>query len=208
MGGVVMRSHTMKARANRSREEIYSIHEPLFTHQFWAVTAGSTDLLRVMNGGMAMIAHITASTSGTRKNALFRPMPRRFFKNTDGPAGSRGRTGNIASASNSPASANNSHVRTGGSGSLPVGEVRASSTICPARIASSTAGIASSHLAPTMPPSTRRHMGLFPGAVFSAERTGLPAEAPDSFATTSAALPKYCCDTIRGLPSTRPDSTR
>src|SRR5256885_16275421 len=102
MGGVVMRSHTMKAGANRSREEIYSIHEPLFTHQFWAVTAGATHLFRVMNGGMGMIAHITARTSGTRKNALFRPLPRRVFQKTDRPARSRGRTRDIARASQRP----------------------------------------------------------------------------------------------------------
>ena len=35
-------------------------------------------------------------------------------------------------------------------------------------------------------------------------RTGAPA----SFAAISAALPRYCCDTIRGVPPTRADSTR
>ena len=38
--------------------------------------------------------------------------------------------------------------------------------------------------------------------------TGSPAPAPASFAITSAALPRYCCETIRGFPSTRADSTR
>jgi len=39
-------------------------------------------------------------------------------------------------------------------------------------------------------------------------RTGSPDAAPDCLAITSSALPRYCCDTIRGLPSTRADSTR
>ena len=39
-------------------------------------------------------------------------------------------------------------------------------------------------------------------------RTGCPVGAPDNLAATSSALPRYCWDTIRGLPPTRADSTR
>ncbi|ORW26895.1 hypothetical protein AWC17_29950 [Mycobacterium nebraskense] len=39
-------------------------------------------------------------------------------------------------------------------------------------------------------------------------RTGTPLAAPASLAITSSAVPKYSCDTILGLPSTRADSTR
>ncbi len=39
-------------------------------------------------------------------------------------------------------------------------------------------------------------------------RSGLPAGAPARRAITSAVLPRYCCSTMRGFPSTRADSTR
>ena len=39
-------------------------------------------------------------------------------------------------------------------------------------------------------------------------RFGPPAGVSDSLAITSSALPRYCWDTMRGLPSTRADSTR
>src|SRR5665647_2344239 len=37
---------------------------------------------------------------------------------------------------------------------------------------------------------------------------GRPAGAPESRSITSWALPRYSCATMRGLPSTRADSTR
>ena len=53
----------------------------------------------------------------------------------------------------------------------------------------------------------RPHRGEVPELfVLAAHR--LTGAAPASLAITSSAVPKYSCDTIRGLPSTRADSTR
>src|SRR5659263_397242 len=39
-------------------------------------------------------------------------------------------------------------------------------------------------------------------------RSGIPAWSPDRRAVTSSLVPRYCCWTIRGLPSTRAEVTR